>query len=526
MDYTHSILATLKELEAQRDLIDPVWRDCFDLTAPERGEGFYRSNVNYMQLDTSKRAQLYDSTGTDSVALFASALMSGLTPSNSQWFNLGIAGDNSFQLDGASKVWLQEASKTMYERIHGSNYDAVALEFLKDIAIAGMSGLYITLDEEGQLVFEQWPLHSLYVQESKPSGGIDTIYRRLHLTPAQAFNLFGDKIPDDIKEALKQGSNLTNKECYVHCIRPRKGKAKGADAKLVGNMPFESVYIHERTASIVKQSGFNELPVIIPRWAVIPDTSYAVGPFYAALPDMKSLNELVRQFLTNAELVIAPPLVADDDGVIDANKIKIGPREIMFKSSQGEIKPLFTVGNLDWALQMIGNLQASIRKQMLADQIAPVAKSYMTAQEILARQDTIRGLLGPLFGRLESEFLRPMLERVFGLLYRAGLLGEPPESLVELEFKPTFTGPHARAQRMERANVLMNYVQALTNLAQVNPDVLDVLDFTKASIRYGELTGVETDLIRAEREIKQLRDQRAQAAQQQQAMLQQLPPEQ
>ena len=513
MNKGEQYVQTLNELETQRDQLVPIWRDCFDLTAPERGEGFWRARVDY-QVDTSKRAELYDSAGADSVNLFASALMSGLTPSNSKWFQFGLASVDNERLSGIARNWLQDASEVMFDAIHSSNYDAVALEFLKDVAIAGMAGLYVDMDEDGNLVFEEWALDNLFVLESKRNGGIDTVYRRLQLTPAQAYNLFGEDTPDSTIEQYKTGKRLSDLDEYIHCIHPVKGKAVTAEAKLAKNMPFRSVYVHSKTGKVVREGGFNEMPVIIPRWAVIPNTPYATGPLYAALPDLKSLNELKRQFLTNAELVISPPLVADDDGVINPNNIKLGPRQIMFKSSQGDIRPLFTVGNLDWAMGMIQQLQESIRRQMLADQLAPAVKSYMTAQEIMQRQDTIRGLLGPLFGRLESELLRPLLTRVFGLLYRANRFEEVPDELLGIDFKPNFTGPHARAQRMERANVMMNYVATLSNLAQIDQSVLDTFDFTAAAARYAHLTGVEADLLRDRREIEAMQQQRSQAAQQ------------
>jgi len=194
-----SVINTLTELEAQRELLVPIWRDCFDLTSPERGEGFYKTS-DPVQIDTSKRAELFDSAGTDSVALFASALMSGLTPSNTKWFQFGLTNIDTNDLSGSSRDWLQNASESMFSAIHSSNYDAVALEFLKDVAIAGMSGLYIDMDSDGKLIFEEWPLYNLFVQESKRNGGIDTVYRRLQLTPMQAQNLFGDEIPDTTKE--------------------------------------------------------------------------------------------------------------------------------------------------------------------------------------------------------------------------------------------------------------------------------------------------------------------------------------
>jgi len=523
MDLGQNIISTLAELETQRQPLESQWRDCFDLTAPERGQGFYNQTDGY-QLDTSKRAELYDSTGTDSVQMFASALTSGLTPSNSKWFQLELEGVSTDVLAGASRIWLQESSEKMFGAFNSSNFHAVLLEFKKDIAIAGMSGLYIDMDSEGKLIFEEWPLYNLYVQESQRNRGIDTVYRRMQLTPAQAFNLFGDNIPESAKHCLETKTKLSETDEYVHCIMPREGKTRSSEAKLVKNMPFASVYVHVKTKQIVKESGFNEMPVIIPRWSVIPDTSYAIGPFYKVLPDMKSLNEIQRIYLTNLELGISPPLVADDDGVINPNNIKLGPREVMFKSQNGDIRPLYVAGDLSTADVAIVRLQTSIRRQMMADQLAGTGQKYDTAQAIMQKQETMRALFGPLFGRLESEYLRPMLERVFGLMYRAGLLGEPPEELLNMDFKPSFTGPHARAQRMERANVTMNYVQNLMVLAQTDPTVMDAIDLTKTALRYGELTGVEQDLIRTQREIDQLREQRQQQQQAMAAMQAQLPP--
>ena len=509
MNLGKSICNTLSELKGKRQQLETVWKDCFDLTAPERGAGFYENDTeNY--LDTSKRADIYDSTGSDSVQLFASALMSGLTPSNSSWFNLTLNNIDVTKLSGESNAWLQKAGNTMFNAIHSSNYDAVALEFLKDIAIAGMSGLYIELDNNGRLVFEQWPLATLYVQESTRNGGIDTVYRSLLLTPHQAHNLFGDKIPEAAKEAIKNEHKLNEADCYVHCIRPRKGKNVNADAKLVDQMPFESIYVHQKSGTVVKKGGFNEFPVVIPRWALVPNSSYAYGQFNISLPDMKTLNEMSRHVLTNAEMVINPPLVADDDGVLNANNIRFGPREVTFKSPNGDIKPLYTGTDLSWALNLITEKQESVRRQMLADQIAPAQKQYMTAHEIMQRRDTLRSLLGPLFARFESEFLRPLLTRVFGLLYRAGAFLQPTDELKNVDLIPSFTGPHARAQRMEEANKITNYVQVLSSIAQIDNSVLDIFDFDEASRLHAELTGVEKNLIRDPRQVEELREKRMQ----------------
>lgn len=520
------ILNTLSELTTERQVYEKTWQECFDLTSPERGEGFSRISGN-LSINTKKRAELYTSTGTESVRDFATALMSSLTPANSKWFDLHVAGIKDKELTTASNVWLKNSSGTMFNGINASNYSAEGMEHLKDIATVGMAGLYIDIDVNGKLIYENWPLYNLYVQESTRNGGIDTVYRRLQLTPVQARNEFGlDNLPETTKEQLNTKADLNERDTYVHCIRPRLDSEGAALPVLaepleVPDMAFVSIYVHAKSGMVVKEGGFNEMPVIIPRWELIRDTSYANGPFHTALPDMKTLNELERIYLTNSELAINPPMVADSDGVLDQQKIKMGPRQVNYKLPDSKIAPLFTITNLNDVFVAIDRRQENVRRLMLADKIAPTEKKYASAQEIAQRQDIIRSLLGPIFGRFDPEYLDPMLDRVFGLQLRAGLFNEMPEEIKEANINPSFTGPHARAQKMERASVLMNFMNRLIEVAQIDKSVLNRFDFGEGMQRYGADTGIDQDLFRTQKQVEELDAQQEQEAMQMQQAQQQ-----
>ena len=65
----------------------------------------------------------------------------------------------------------------------------------------------------------------------------------------------------------------------------------------------------------------------------------------------------------------------------------------------------------------------------MADQLPPIGTQQMTATEINTRVEIIRQQLGPLYGRLQSEFLMPLLDRCFGLALRSGVLPPPPREL-------------------------------------------------------------------------------------------------
>lgn len=515
------LLGTFKKLVSQRAPLERYWRDAFEYSYPIRGEGFSNFTGDGVQSATSakaKQAKIYDSTATDSVRLLASSLLSGLTPANAQWFNLMIPNVADAMIPRSVRGWLQTSSDTMYAMIQSSNYNAQAFEFFIDIAIAGTCGLYIELDDNG-LHFEHWPLASLYCQQSISKSGIDTVYRKLFMTANEAAQKFGlNSLPDDIKEELKNDPRSNKKYPFIHTIRPRLVDGKQSKGKLSKNLPFESVYICEKSHKVVFEGGYEEFPVIIPRWMVVPETDYAVGPLNDTLPDVKTLNKIVEMVLTNGEMAIAGTFVAQDDGVINPNTIRIGPRKIVFAADVNNIKPLTSGGNFNIAQAEITRLQAQIKRVMMSDELAPVERPQMTATEVQTRTMLIRQILGPTFARFQSEFLNALVGRCFSLAMRAGLLGQPPEELAQFSFVPEYKSPLQRAQRLDEVQAMDQFEANLGNLLQINPDIIDLYDIDKAVQKRAELLGIPVELMRETKEIQSIRQQKAQQAQQQQMM--------
>ncbi|KAK6697209.1 hypothetical protein SNK04_014297 [Fusarium graminearum] len=167
------------------------------------------------------------------------------------------------------------------------------------------------------------------------------------------------------------------------------------------------------------------------------------------LPDIRVLNELKALQLASADVAVGGMWVAEDDGVFNPRTAKLGARKILIASSTDAIKPLQTGANFQLADFMVNDLKASIRKILMADQLQPQDGPAMTATEVHVRVEMIRQLLGPIYGRLQAEYLRPLIERCFGIAYRAGILGEPPESLAGRDYSVRYVSPMARAQRLE-----------------------------------------------------------------------------
>jgi hypothetical protein len=145
---------------------------------------------------------------------------------------------------------------------------------------------------------------------------------------------------------------------------------------------------------------------------------------------------------------------------------------------------------------------------MMADQLPPADGPAKTAYEYSVRVQMIRQLLGPIYGRLQAEYLTPLITRCFGLAYRAGALGQAPETLRDYNVK--YENSLARAQKMEEVNAVDQYVAGAAALVQIFPDVMDTINPDAAQKVRAKALGVPNSVIPSDDEIQAKRDQRRQ----------------
>lgn len=507
MEIVARILKRLGALQGLRSPHEATWRECFNFTFPLRGSGFQSDELN-AQSGQDRRAMLVDSTGTDAARILASGIMSGVTPANSLWFQLGVADASDEE-----RRWLEAAGQTTFEAIHGANFDSAGFECALDVVSAGWFVLYIDSDPATKgLSFEEWPLSECLVGASKAGGKIDMVYRPFRLSAQACVAEYGEECSEVTRELAK--TKPDDMVDLVRVIEPRS-QADGyvAGSMLSKRMPIASCHVEVKQKKLLREGGYNEMPAIVARWHKLPASPYAVGPAFDALPDLKTLNQLARDELANADLTLAGMWIAEDDGVLNPRTVKVGPRKIIVANSVDSMKPLVSGGNWQYSVELSNRLQANIRKVFMADQLQPADGPQMTATEVHVRVALIRQLLGPVYGRLQSEYLAPMIERCFGLLSRMGAFPPPPESLANRTYQVHYISPLARAQRQEEITAMDTFETTLIQEAQVNPNSLDTYDWDGAAAERGKLLGVPAKLLRSADEIAAVRDARQKAQQ-------------
>ena len=142
----------------------------------------------------------------------------------------------------------------------------------------------------------------------------------------------------------------------------------------------------------------------------------------------------------------------------------------------------------------------------------------MTATEVLQRQEEKMRLMGPMVGRLQSELLGPMIDRVFNVLMRRGQLPMAPTEFEGQQLAIDYVTPVARAQKAQLVFNLSRFLEQMVPLANLKPEMLDNLDFD-ATFRWAHstldapvMTLANQEKMQQERQVRQ---------QQQQAMMEQ-----
>jgi hypothetical protein len=274
---------------------------------------------------------------------------------------------------------------------------------------------------------------------------------------------------------------------------------------------FASCYVEAANKHLVVESGYEEFPCVVPRWSRIPNSAYAVGPMFDALPDARQLNELKRMDIAAADIAIGGMWLVIEDGVINPRTLKIGARKMIVAAKKDSMTPLQTGSNWQLADERIAQLQMSIRKLLMADQLQPQDGPAMTATEIHARVALIRQQLGPLYGRMQAEYLAPMVTRCFMLAFRAGLFGQAPQELRGQNFVVRYISPMARAQRLEDVTAIQAQIADLLQIAQIAPEAIDNFDIDQMQRTLAQARGVPQKAIRDMDAMIELRDARAKA---------------
>ena len=499
----------LARLMDKRSTWESHWQECADFMQPRKAE------INKERQRGDKRnIQIFDATAIHASELLAASLHGMLTSSANRWFQLRYK-ENLLNESDEAKEWLEDSIDKMYLAFARSNFQQEVFEVYHDLICFGTACLMVEEDEDDIIRFSSRHIKEFYVQENK-KGLVDTIYRRFKMPVQAAIDKFG------FENFSRSTQNLFKKEPFeeielVHVVRPRNIYNERKEDK--ANMPFQSIYFEYGEGHIVNIGGFREMPYVVPRYLKASTEIYGRSPAMNALPDVKVLNKMVETALKAAAKQVDPPLLVPDDSMLSPIRMSAGSLNYYRSGSRDRIEPLNIGQQTSVTLNQENQRREAIAKMFHIDQLMVTANRTMTATEVLQRNEEKMRILGPVMGRLQSELLQPMILRVFNIMLRNKLFQSAPEILNNQEIDIEYVSPMALAQKGQELQSLMRGLELFGQIGQIAPvqDYIDENGLIKQIIR---ITGLPARMIKSDKQVAALREQRAAAQQQQAEMMQ------
>ena len=492
-------------LKSDRMNWDSHWEECAQYILPRKDDVYQTRTPG-----EKKMMRVYESTAIHSNELLASALHGMLTNPATTWFELST-GDEQIDMDDEVRLWLQNTVKQMHNVLNTSNFHTNIHELYLDLGCFGTGLMRIEEDKEEVVKFQTRPIYEAYARENA-QGNINTIYRSFKLDVNQIAEEFGTEMFDSQLEGFLKNRDSQKLE-ILHVVEP----VEQDDEFDQRGFTYKSVYILVDRKIPLKTGGFKEFPYVVPRWTKIAGEVYGRSPGMKALPDIKMTNVVAKTTIRSAQKVVDPPLLMPDDGYM--MPFKTAPGAINFyRPGAQPVTPLQTGSRVDFGVQFTEQINARIREAFFIDQLQLNTGPQMTATEVAQRTEEKLRLLGPILGRQHYELLKPLINRLFAIMFRKNMFEEVPEILQDRNLQVQYSSKIAKAQKSADADTLIKVMNVIGPMIQLQPEIMDNVNGDQA-IRYvSKAYGLPEQMLRPFDDVVQDRVERQEQQQQMQQM--------
>jgi hypothetical protein len=446
------VLFEYSRAKTRRSQWEDLWEEIYELMLPMQ-EGFFHQSRAEENMEL-----IYDETAIVSIQGFASRLQSGLVPNFSKWMRLipGTEVDQRQMRDLQAE--LDDITSYIFEVLHNTNFSQASVESFLDLAV-GTGNMLVQEDVLGGrlLDFQAVGQPMVYVMPG-PGGTVDRIFR-LHeldhireakqLWPQATFSDATKKsmeLPDKqqatVVESVMRDWNKKDNETWDYDVILMKDKEK----------IFSDVF---------KGEGSN--PWLNFRWSNRPGEVYGRGPAILALPATRVANLVTKLTMENADIQIGGMWQVDDDGTVNVDTIEIASGTVIPRTpGTGGLESIAPGGRIEFGDLLLSRTQEHIRDIFFSENLGSLDKTPISATEASIRTNRLAEVMGSSFGRLQYEYVTPLIKRIVYLLKQQGKIEIPRINGREVGI--VATSPLARGMKIEQVQNITNFYGTLQQL--------------------------------------------------------------
>ena len=524
------------QLANERSSFMSHWRDLGENILPRRPR-FQTFDVNR---GDRRNQKIIDSTGSLAVRDLSSGMMAGISSPSKPWFRLAVSNP-ALMANENVKRWLHDETVGMVDTFIRSNLYNVLPIIYGDIGTFATGAMLVEEDFQKVVRFYHFPIGSYYIS-ANDRGEIDFFMREFRMTVRNLVKKFGKKdangeiIWSNFSSYVKQAYDNSQDEAWCEVRHAIFANDEYDENKLSSKFKkYRSIY-YEAGYGIgdnnnytqvfdqdifLRDSGYDYFPVLAPRWEVNAEDSYGNNcPGIMALGDIKALQLLHKRKAQAIEKKVNPPMKGPTS--LKTVKTSILPGDITFtdeREGQKGFSPIHEVNlQLKEVLEDIMQHQDRIRRCYFTDLfrlfIDDPRSTPPTAEEIKEKAGEKLTSLGPVLEQLNGDLFDKLIDITFAMRLRQGLVSPPPQELAGQPLHVEYISIMAQAQKLIGISGMERLIGGVSSVAGIDPSAGDKLNADAWVDEYADTLGVNPKLVRTDDEVKQIRQARAQAAQQ------------
>jgi hypothetical protein len=511
-------------MKADRTPHETDWQELTDFILPFVGqaqEGVQRRGNARIGRRTRKAPMIINNNSTMALRTFTSNMVSGLTSPSRQWVKM-VLPDKDLMRHHSVKMWMHGLSLTVNHIFAISNYYQAQRSVYRDLGVYGTAPKILDEDHDTFMHCYNVPIGS-YVIGTNDKGVVFKIMRELEYTVDALVDKFGyERCSQRVKDKYDRGDYNTVVP-VVQCIDPNRLYQQ--DKMGIGGFRFASAYYETETPDhaedLLGYKGYNEFPVTCPRWDLLNNDVYGIGPGIETLGDIKGLQILEMRKAQAIDKQVTPPTQGPPG--LKTNRVSHIPGGHTSTSMSGndgirtlyEVRPdMISLSNEIQRHEM--RIDRAFYKDILTAGLNIDKHNVKAAQINMIDEEKVMSF-SPVLERLYDELLDVDVKRAVSIARRRGVVPPPPEEMRGQPLQVEYISPFAQMQKAVGIGSMERTIAMVGQLASMWPQAADNVDPDAVVEEYAEALGPPPKILLPRDKVQQIREAREQNMQAQQA---------
>ena len=519
-DEADELVRLYNGLRKQRDELAKTWQFARWYLLPNRVD-----DLRFRPSDFVGRVR--NGAARMACARLAGAHMSHIVTSHEPWFKwIARPGDVAEEDVEEANAWYGKCSDIALMELTRSNFYSEIYECFLDRVGMGTGSLYCGPGRSVRLLFKAISPEQV-CGEVDDEGRVVVFVREMLLSAYDVADLFGKAALSEGMAAdyHQGGAGMYEKKWVVlHVVRRAKKPKMGRG--------WESFYVDQQGKRVMRREMEWEMPYMATRWKMNGTSFFGFAPWQDVEGEVRGVEE-IEKALEKARRVAIDPRILTAAKLVGEVDLRAGGKTLVdpdLLQDGGVLLPKewAAVGDVSLSYKQLADKEQRIKDAFLVPMLELFAydegkKGFPTATEVMARENQYLLQFFPSFVQFAYD-VQPTLDRVFMVLYRAGVFPDPPDCVREDVIRNgavvgtalknpgvTYNNKVALVLKRIESDAFAAALREAVELGEAVPGLLDHLDVDRGMRARLRSLGVSEDSIRGNIEVEDMRRRKSAA---------------